>query len=65
MIRIKLFKPGHTRSELSNFISTHKIIRIETFPHAKHAGLGNYVGVTYREEDSNGESIDTSAIGGN
>ena len=55
MIRIKLFKPGHTRSELSDFISTHKILRIETFPHARQAGLGDYVGVTYREEDGNGE----------
>ena len=51
MIRIKLFKPGHTRSELSDFISTHKILRIETFPHARKAGLGDYVGATYREGD--------------
>ena len=64
MIRIKLFKPGHTRSELSDFISTHKILRIESFPHAKHAGLGNYVGVTYREEDINGEPIDKSPTSG-
>ena len=50
MIKIKLYKPGHTRSELSDFISTHEILRIETFPHARQAGLGDYVGVTYREE---------------
>ena len=65
MIRIKLFKPGHTRSELSDFISTHKILRIETFPHARQAGLGNYVGVTYREEESNGKSIDKPPASGN
>ena len=49
MVRIKLFKPGHTRSELNDFLATHKILRIETFPHARQAGLGDYVGVTYRE----------------
>ena len=54
MIKIKLYKPGHTRSELSDFISTHEILRIETFPHARRAGLGDYVGITYREEDSGG-----------
>lgn len=64
MIRIKLFKPGYTRSELSDFLSTHEILRIETFPHARQAGLGNYVGITYRKEDSNGESIDKSPTSG-
>ena len=64
MIRIKLFKPGHTRSELNDFLDTHEILRMETFPHARQAGLGNYVGVTYRKEDSNGESIDKSPASG-
>ena len=64
MIRIKLFKPGHMRSELSDFISTHKILRIETFQHARKAGLGNYVGITYREEGNHGEPIDKSPTSG-
>ena len=64
MIKTKLFKPGHTRSELSDFISTHEILRIETFPHARQAGLGDYVGITYREEKSNGEPVDKSPTGG-
>ena len=64
MIKIKLYKPGHTRSELSDFVSTHEILRIETFPHARQAGLGDYVGVTYREEESNGKSIDKSPTSG-
>ena len=54
MIRIKLFKPGYTRSELNDFLDTHEILRMETYPYARQAGLGDYVGVTYREEDSNG-----------
>ena len=64
MIRIKLFKPGHTRSELSDFVSKHKILRIEKFPHARQAGLGDYVGVTYRKEKSNGEPVDKSPTSG-
>ena len=50
MIKIKLFKPGHTNNELSDFLFTHEIFRIENYPHARQAGLGDYVGVTYREE---------------
>lgn len=64
MIRIKMFKPDCTRSELSDFLATHEILRIETFPHARKAGLGDYVGVTYQKEDSNGESADKSPTGG-
>lgn len=64
MIRIKLFKPGYTRSELSDFLATHEIFRTETYPHARQAGLGDYVGVTYRKEDSNGKSIDKSPTSG-
>ena len=60
MIRIKLFKPGYTKSELSDFLATHKIIRIKAFSHARRAGLGDYVGITYREEKSNGEPVDKS-----
>ena len=64
MIKIKLFKPGHVKSDLNDFLDTHEILRMETYPHARKAGLGNYVGVTYRKEDSNGESIDKSPTGG-
>ena len=65
MIKIKLFKPGHAQSDLNDFLDTHEILRIETYLHARRAGLGNYVGVTYRKEDSNGESIDKSPTSGN
>lgn len=65
MINIELFKPGHTKSDLNNFLATHEILRIETYPHARQAGLGNYVGVTYREEDSNGEFINQKPTGSN
>lgn len=64
MIRIKLFKLGYTKSELSDFLSTHEIFRMETYPHARQAGLGNYVGITYRKEDNDGESADKSPTGG-
>ena len=50
MIKTKLFKPGYMSSELNDFLATHKILRFETYPHARQAGLGNYVGITYREE---------------
>ena len=65
MIKTKLFKPGHAKIDLNDFLDTHEILRIETFPHARRAGLGAYVGITYREEDSNGESIDKSPTSGN
>ena len=65
MIRIKLFKPGHVKSDLNDFLNTHEILRMETYPYARKAGLGDYVGVTYRKEDSNGESIDKSPTSGN
>lgn len=65
MIKTKLFKPGHTKRDLNDFLTTHEILRIETYPHARQAGLGNYVGVTYREEDSNGKSSDKSPASGN
>lgn len=64
MVKIKLFKPGHAKSDLNDFLDTHEILRIETFPHARKAGLGDYVGVTYKKEDSNGESADKSPAGG-
>lgn len=64
MIKTKLFKPGHTKSELNDFMATHEILRIETYPHARKAGLGNYAGVTYREEDSDGKSIDAGFTSG-
>lgn len=64
MIKTKLFKPGHTKSKLNEFQATHEILRIETYPHAKHAGLGNYVGVTYREEDGNGKFLDAGFASG-
>ena len=65
MIKVKLFKPGYMSSELNDFLATHKILRMETYPHASKAGLGAYVGVTYREEGNDGESIDKSPTGGN
>ena len=65
MIKIKLFKPGHVKSDLNDFLDTHEILRMETYPYARKAGLGNYVGVTYREEDINGEPIDKSPASGN
>ena len=55
MIKIKLFKPGYTRSKLNDFLATHEILRIKTYPHARQAGIGNYVGVTYRKEEKNGK----------
>lgn len=58
MIKTKLFKPGYMSSELNGFIATHEIFRMETYPHARQAGLGNYVGVTYRKENGNGKSSD-------
>lgn len=64
MIKTKLFKPGHTKSDLNDFLATHETLRIETYPHARQAGLGNYVGVTYREEDSDGKSIDAGFASG-
>ena len=64
MIKIKLFKPGHVKSDLNDFLDTHEILRVETYPYARQAGLGNYVGVTYRKEDSNGEPIDKSPASG-
>lgn len=64
MINIKLFKPGHAKSDLIEFLATHETLRIETYPHARQAGLGNYVGVTYREEDGNGKSIDAGFASG-
>lgn len=51
-IKTKLFKPGHAKSGLNDFMATHEILRVEKYPHARRAGLGNYVGVTYREEKS-------------
>ena len=65
MIKTKLFKPGYISSELNDFLDTHEILRVETYPHASKAGLGAYVGVTYRKEDSNGEPIDKSPTSGN
>ena len=65
MIKIKLFKPGYTKSELNDFLATHEILRIKTYPHARQAGIGDYVGVTYRKEESGGESYDTSFTSGN
>lgn len=50
MIKVKLFKPGYPNSMLNDFLATHKIMRIKAYPHARKAGIGNYVGVTYREE---------------
>lgn len=50
MIKIKLFKPGYTKSELNDFLSTHEIFRMENYQHARQAGLGDYIGVTYRED---------------
>ena len=64
MIKIKLFKPGYTKSELNDFLEKHEILRIETYQHAEKAGIGNFVGVTYREEESSGESIDKSSTSG-
>lgn len=64
MIKIKLFKPGYTKSELNDFLSAHEILRIKTYPHARQAGIGDYVGVTYRKEESSGESFNTSFTGG-
>lgn len=64
LINIKLFKPGHTKSVLNVFLSTHEILRIETYPHARQAGLGDYVGVTYREEDSDGEPGGKAPVSG-
>ena len=58
MIKTKLFKPGHMKSDLNDFLDTHEILRVETYPYARQAGLGNYVGVTYRKEDDNGKSAD-------
>lgn len=64
MIKTKLFKPGHTKRDLNDFLATHEIMRIETYPHARQAGLGNYIGITYREEDNDGEFDDTSPTSG-
>ena len=55
LIKTKLFKPGYAKSELNDFLATHEILRIKTYPHARQAGIGDYVGVTYREVESNGE----------
>lgn len=41
-----------------------RFFRMENYPHARQAGLGDYVGVTYQKEDSNGESADKSPTGG-
>ncbi|MGJ3767215.1 hypothetical protein ACLOE0_09740 [Limosilactobacillus fermentum] len=65
MIKTKLFKPGHTKQDLNEFLATHETLRMETYPHASQAGIGDYVGITYREEDSNGESIDAGFTSGN
>lgn len=65
MIKTKLFKPGHAKSDLNNFLTTHEILRIKTYPYARQAGIGNYVGVTYRKEGNHGESADESLTGGN
>ena len=64
MIKVELFKPGHTSSELNNFLATHEVLRVKTYPHARQAGIGDYVGVTYREEESNGESVNAGFISG-
>lgn len=64
MIKVKLFKPGYTKSELNDFLATHEILRIKTYPHARRAGIGNYVGVTYRKEESSGESVNKSSTSG-
>lgn len=64
MIKTKLFKPDHTKQDLNEFLATNEILRMETYPHAKHARLGNYVGVTYREEGSNGKSLDAGFTSG-
>ena len=64
MIKTKLFKPGHTKRDLNDFLATHEVLRVETYPHSKHAGLGNYVGVTYREEDGNGKSSNAGFASG-
>ena len=64
MIKIKLFKPDYTSSELNDFLATHEILRIKTYPHARQAGIGNYVGVTYRKEESSGGSVNKSSTSG-
>lgn len=65
MIKTKLFKPGHAKSDLNNFLTTHEILRVKTYPHARRAGIGDYVGVTYRKEESSGKSVNKKPTSGN
>ena len=59
-VKTKLFKPEDhfTSNDVDNFVKSHFIYRIDTFPHANKAGAGHYVEVTYKEnEDSHSEPL--------
>jgi hypothetical protein len=67
-VKIKLFKPEdhYTDTDVDNFIKSHFVYRIETFPHANKAGAGHYVALTYKENEytpnsSQGDNTDTLA----
>lgn len=52
-VLVKLFKPedNFTNEEVNQFVRTHNILRVERFPHAKKAGIGNYIALTYKVPD--------------
>ena len=52
-VKIKLFKPEdhYTDTDVNNFIKSHFVYRVETFPHANKAGAGRYVALTYKENE--------------
>ena len=52
-VKIKLFKPEdhYTDKDVDNFIKSHFVYRVETFPHANKAGVGHYVALTYKENE--------------
>ena len=52
-VKIKLFKPEdhYTDKDVDNFIKSHFVYRVETFPHVNKAGVGHYVALTYKENE--------------
>lgn len=52
-VKIKLFKPEdhYTDTDVDNFVKSHFVYRVETFPHANKAGAGHYVALTYKENE--------------
>ena len=53
-VKIKLFKPEdhYTSDDVDNFVKSHFVYRVETFPHANKARAGHYVALTYKDDEN-------------